>query len=348
MRSMTARFFRRLAREERGFSLVYLTIWLVVIMGAASLVIDLGNGWRTRRALIPATDSAALAAAQEYAYGRDGCAGMDDSYLSQNESTASVTACTPNVSGSRVGWVSVSGTQNVDTWFAPILGFGDYPADSTSIAAIGPPSTVTGLRPIGLCFEGNVDLQNLILNPPAGPTLLTIPYDKDQPSDCGSGASNGNWGIVDFDGTPTSNPETADWMRNGYDGEVSFANHTVSTCVGEPHCYPGGPGADFTSGPVRSAMDWLILNDVWFTIPVFNFHDDPSGANERFHMMGVLRVQLEAYSVTGNPPPNTDFFQFLVEPGLITGTCCGGGGESSGNRVIALCGVDPNATAACP
>ncbi len=65
-------------RDDDGVTLPLVAIMLVVITGMAALTIDLGNGWRIRRALIPATDSAALAAAQDYAQGINGCDTTDD------------------------------------------------------------------------------------------------------------------------------------------------------------------------------------------------------------------------------------------------------------------------------
>ena len=61
--------------------------------------------------------------------------------------------------------------------------------------------------------------------------------------------------------------------------------------------------------------------------------------------MGIVRVRLVDFEVNG--APSGRFFELLVRPGLITGTCCGPPGGASGNKVIAICGVDPGAFAAC-
>ena len=69
------------------------------------------------------------------------------------------------------------------------------------------------------------------------------------------------------------------------------------------------------------------------------------GANAEFHLMGIVRVRLVDFEVNG--APSGRFFELLVRPGLITGTCCGPPGGAWGNKVIAICGVDPGAFAAC-
>ena len=331
----------RLVDDDRGFSIAFVAINLVVLLGMAALVIDLGNGWRTRRALIPATDAAALAAAQDYVNGDDGCALSAGTYLTNNEANAGLVSCTPFLYNADQGRVSVTGTHNVDTWFAPVIGLGDYPVDSVSTAVWGPPATVTCLRPIGLCIEGSAALASVINNPPASETLIRIDYSKDQPDACGGASIPGNWGTVDFDGGANSNADTKDWVLNGYPGEVSFANHPVTSCAGEPHCYEGDTGA---LAGIGNELNQLQSSGIYFTLPVFNFIENP-GANASMHLMGVVRVRLIDFRVNG--PQHNRYFDLLVKPGLITGTCCGGGSGAAGNKVIALCGVDPNEFGAC-
>lgn len=327
--------------DERGVTMPVVALSMVVLLGMASLVIDLGNGWRTRRALIAATDAAALAAAQDFVNGTNGCTSTAGNYLTANEPTSVLVSCVPFAYNPDQGRVTVTATQNVQTWFAAVIGEGDYDAPSVTTAVWGPPASVTGLRPIGLCYDGSAALQAVIDNPPATATIVRVDYDKDQPNACGGAAVPGNWGTIDFDGGANSNSDTKDWVTNGFPGEVYFANHPVASCAGEPHCYQGDTGA---LAGINAELDGLRDSGIFFTLPVFNYVENP-GANASFHLMGVIRVRLLDYQVNG--PASGRFFELLVEPGLITGTCCGGGGGAGGNKVIALCGVDPNAYGAC-
>ena len=158
---------------------------------------------------------------------------------------------------------------------------------------------------------------------------------------CGGTNIPGNWGTVDFDGGANSNSDTKDWVENGYPGEVEFSNHAVSSCAGEPHCYEGDTGA--LSG-INSELNGLRSSGIYFTLPVFNFVENPGG-NALLHLMGVVRVRLIDFQVNG--PEASRFFTLSVKPGLITGTCCGGGSGAGGNKVITICGVDPSQFAAC-
>jgi Flp pilus assembly protein TadG len=314
---------------------------LVLIMGMAALVIDLGNGWRTRRALIPATDAASLAAAQDYAKGANGCAATAGAYLVNNEATASLVSCVPFSYSTNQGRVTVVGSEPVRTWFAPIIGRGNYTVQSVTTAVWGPPESVTGLRPVGLCITGSTALQGVVNNPPVVDTLVRIKYSKDQPNQCGGTSIPGNWGTIDFNGGANSNAETKDWVTNGYPGSVVFANEVVTSCAGEPHCYQGDTGA---LNGISSELTALKNSGIYFMLPVFNYVENP-GANARFHLIGVIRAKLIDFKLNG--ADSSRFFDLLVKPGLVTGTCCGAPSGASGNKVIAICGVDPNAFAAC-
>ncbi len=329
---------RSVRHGERGITLPLVAIAIVVLMGAASLALDIGNGWLTRRDLIIATDSAALAAAQEYASGDlatfEDCSSIASTYMTKNGGAASF-SCTPYD-----GFVTVTATDDVQTWFASVIGRGDYTVNSTTSAAWGPPEAVTGLRPIGLCYEGSAALQAIVNSPPAPGTsvMLTIDYDKDQPNACGAGATPGNWGVLDFDGGGNT---FKDLILYGYEGEVYVSDHAVSSCSSEAHCYGPDPGA---LAGVQGELNTLQSSGIFFTLPVFNFVEG-NGKNARYHLMGVLRVRLVSYKVNGNP--NGRYFEFEVEPGLITGTIGGSGSGANNNSVIAICGVDPGDVSAC-
>ena len=324
---------------ERGIALPFVALSLVVLLGMASITIDIGNGYRTRRALIAATDSSALAAAQDFAVDDDGCL-VAKQYLLANDADGTCNGYPTTREGQ--GYVVVEATANVQTWFAGIIGQGDYDAGALTAAVWGPPLAVTGLRPIGLCFEGSAALQDIVNNPPPTNTVLRIDYDKDHPDDCFGSETPGNWGVTDFN---VGGNHFKEWVKNGYPGEVEFANHTVTSCAGEEaHCYGSDPG---NPTGAQNELNGLRNSGVFFTVPVFNFVDESSGPGNNFemHFMGVLRVQLLSFKVNGNPGGR--YFEFLVEPGLITGTCCGPGGGAGDNKVIAICAVDPNAYLAC-
>ena len=138
---------------ERGATMVIVAIVVVVLFGmAAVLVIDLGNGWQSRRHLITATDAAALAAAQDYAIDLDGCTNQAATYVNNNFADATMVSCVLGGSPG-AGWVTVTADVDVTTVLAGVIGAGDYDVSSASTARWGTTRTVGGLRPLSLCAK---------------------------------------------------------------------------------------------------------------------------------------------------------------------------------------------------
>jgi hypothetical protein len=319
----------------------------VVIFGMAALVIDLGSGWRTRRALIPATDSVALAAVQNYVETGNQLADCSTvagvNYLTANAATAALVGNCLWGGNSTQGYVLVTAEDTAPTWFAGVIGGGDFPVQSTSAAAYGPPSTVSGLRPIGLCFDSHPQLQQAVNAEQA--TTVTIQYGSNQPNGCGP--VSGNWGIVTFTGGTPSNQVIQDQIMNGYDGPVSWDPHVPGSCnLGqEDHCVSLDPGA--VSNSYQQELDHLVDNQIWFALPVFNFSEQAQTAGFPYyvHLAAIVRVRLVSYDLTGQQQNRS--FTFEVEPGLVQGECCGSGGGAAGNKVVAMCATDPNDLSAC-
>src|SRR4051812_44857626 len=131
---------RRAARaDERGAVAVMVAIVLVLLMGLAALALDSGNGWRTRRSLITATDAAALAAADTYAQKGNGCAGVPSTFVSANVPAASVTGCNLTPLGPGAAAVTVQAKVPLHYTFAGIIGVGDRDVHSSTTAAYGQP-----------------------------------------------------------------------------------------------------------------------------------------------------------------------------------------------------------------
>lgn len=337
MRSLNpTRSLRSLLSEERGASLALVALSLVWIVGLASLVVDIGGGWLSRQTLISATDAAALAAAQDLV-DRPGDAGgacnTAETYVAGNAPAAVVTDCAVTPFGANGGLVTVTAGAQFEPVFTDLTT--DESVQSVSTATWGPPLTVSGLRPFALCYDGSSALRHLVDNPPSGPTWIRISYTKDVPSDCGGATSAGNFATVDFDGgTPIT--EIRDWMLNGHPGQIEFDPSTVIDCEGAAVCYQ----RPYASNDIRWEMQTLIYNQTYVAFPLFNY----SNVDE-VHLIGVVRARLYAFMLDG--PPEDWWIELKVDPGLITGTCCGPPAVLSGNQVIAICGVDPGAYQAC-
>lgn len=328
---------RALHADERGATLALVALSMVGLVAAAALVVDVGHGRLTRQNLLPATDAAALAAAQELVerpWDTTGACSAAAGYVTGNSPAAAMTGCDTVSLGPDGGRVEVAATENVDAFFAD----GDDDDGSTlsaSTAAWGPPLTVSGLRPVALCYDGSLDLQRLIDEPPDGPTWVVVDFAMDDPVACGGLLALGNFLSVDF-GSDTSTYEIRNWMRDGYPGQVAFDGTPASSCGGGVACYERPYALLDLTWELASLRD----SRSYVAFPVYDYAD-----LDQVHLIGFVRARLYAFDLSGLPGGWS--LELKVDPGLIAGTCCGPAGIDGGNKAIALCGVDPGAHLAC-
>ena len=328
----------RFARSERGAVTAITAIALVALMAAAALAIDVGVGWHSRRNLVTTTDAAALAAAQSYATSVAGCPTVASQWVTNNQPTATMTACDPVVNGA-AGKVSVDAEETIGTFFGRAIGLNSIHTESSSTADWGSASTATGLRPFRLCAE-SPGIQAFLANPSVVQTHR-IDYTKDDPNDCGGNTVPGNWGTIDFDGGSNSNADTKDWILNGYQGAVNAGTPT-GDCTTEAYaCYPGDTGAP--TG-VKNETDWLQNSGIYFGLPIYNVATD-NGSNAEFHIFAFVRVRIVDYKFTG--AQSTWYIELEFAPGLITGTCCNPSGPPTNAKVVSLCDVDRKNLGGC-
>ena len=335
MRSLSLRRPPRPHGRERGATLALVAISLVWIVGVASLVVDIGGGWTTRQELVSATDAAALAAVQDLVDqpgDHAGACATAGTYVATNAPTATVTDCSVTPLGSAGGRLTIGASEDFDPLFTDLTE--DRAIHSLSTATWGPPVTVSSLRPVAFCYDGSAELQQAIDNPPSSPELVTVSFYRDDPTDCGGVANVGNFATIDFPGG-TANSEIDDWVLEGYPGQIGFEAATTTGCDGGVTCYE----RPYASSYIENELLALRQRASYETFPIYDYADA-----DEIHLVGVIRARLVDFDITD---PTSWWFKLEIGPGLVTGTCCGPPALSSGNKVIALCGVDPDAYEAC-
>ncbi len=327
-----------LRATERGAVMVITAVSMVALLAAAALAVDIGNGFQTRRRLVTTSDAAALAAAQDFVLGANGCATQAAAFVNANFPDANLLACsTAAGSSANAGAVTVSVDAEVRAWFSPVIGLGNFDADSSTTVEWGGPIAVSGLRPFGLCATGSNAFQAWLGNP-TSTAVITIPYSKDDQPDACNGDANvpGNWGVIDFNGGSNPQGETNTWTQDGYDGLVN-AGTLGATCDTEAFaCYEGNPGS--FNNPLAGPLAFLRDNQITFTLPVFDSLNELPGGNAQFHFVYFVNVQLVDFRVNGNQANR--FLTLRFQPGLAQGTCCDNSGPNTGVKVIAVCAVD--------
>ncbi len=287
----------RIKREETGGVIILVAISIVVLMGMAALVIDVGGMYTARRQMVNAADAAALAGAQELVLGGD-IKGISNYYAKTlNEAdTAEVYVDLDKQT------VTVEAEKLVEFTFARVLGFSNTEVPARAVAVAGPLRKAAGLIPIGVPENKLVD---------EGETMEVIRFKMD--------FGPGNWGWISFEGTGNQfNPNTiADHIRDGYPELVE---------VGDPIQTRTG-----TFNPkMATEVDEHISNGNKVFVPIVE--EGTGTGTEEFTIVGFAAIVLEERE--GNPAHTT--ITARVEEGEFASGIIDPEGPDYGLKGIAL------------
>ncbi|MEN6313663.1 MAG: TadE/TadG family type IV pilus assembly protein [Clostridiaceae bacterium] len=122
-------------RSEKGTTAVMVALCMTVLLGFCALGVDIGVVAHERSRISNAVDSAALAGAQELIYDRDNACNVAKEYLEKNgiDPLRSEIVVFDNDTK-----VSVTANEDVDHYFARILGFNKTNVKATGVAECAP------------------------------------------------------------------------------------------------------------------------------------------------------------------------------------------------------------------
>jgi hypothetical protein len=233
-------------RDERGATAVIVTLSLIALFGLIVLTVDVGQLLFKRRAMVNASDAAALAAAQS-------CAGLSDSeapesmadvYAVDNVSTvnSSVANITDMVGcdGPPFGHVSVEYQMNQGLFFAGVLGFeGPAAVRTDATAGWGPAG---GANPMPIVVYTGDDQGNCDIVEGIGPGVSCyLWYDNDSFAGSSFGFLNlctesdpctPGWDVGAGDQCPNVGASLRDdWIGGNWMGGPNLVNYPAATYV---------------------------------------------------------------------------------------------------------------------
>lgn len=207
---------------EEGAVALVVAVTLVLMIGVAALAIDLGAAWSTKRDLVIDLDSASLSGARTLAEGRnlvpDSCppggspsddllerieaasAGMFAANGGRADLLATEVDCTRST-------VTVRGSQESVTAFAPVLGVDDLTPGGYSIS-LSDQGAGGELLPVTLCLFGRQVQQFLAAGQPAN-TVYRVPFSAQTGFQCGNDPSNYGWW------PSNAASDIREWIRGG-------------------------------------------------------------------------------------------------------------------------------------
>jgi hypothetical protein len=353
MRVMTTYLKARLHPEsERGAVAVIFAISLIAIFAIAVLTIDVGGLFYQRRAMVNASDAAALAAAQS-------CATLGDTTDPETEADTNAAL---NVSGltassggitdsagcdtSSSGHVTVHYTTQQQNFFAQVLGFGNSTTVATSATAVwGPAGGANSPLPIVLnlgTLQGTCPIP-LPDSEIGRPCYLWYDNDKFSQSNFGF-MSLTQWNVssgFSCDHSGGAN-DLSTWIGGGWTGVPLDLNYPAPTYV----CSETGG----TTSSWQSALQAIVSDpDPADRIKFFPINDESgqimNGPQiDKYDIVGFAALRVDgawkankAPAACGSVPNASAYCMLVTWQGYQfgQGICCGG--VDMGTREIRLC-----------
>jgi Flp pilus assembly protein TadG len=321
--------------NQRGQSMAITVVFMVVLLGFAALVIDVGSWYRAHRSAQATADAAALAGAQVLPDTQSASA-LATQYVNKNSSGGSgpgTGGTTPQITITQTGYemdtIRVKVTRPSPGFFAKVFGsaFGSVTVSGSATArAYNVYSVQNGIAPITVnykhpllnCTRG----QNPTCAPTFGtPTQLTL---EDIHTSGGKDAA-GSFGLINLNGVGSGNigaGTLADWLLNGYHDHELTTGH-----------YDAAPSANFNNSQFTTALDQQIGHELLF--PVYRLLKGP-GSNAMYDIIGWVGFVIDSYTTDGSDGVINGHFTRYTTDGVPVENGGGGGAQGLGVHRIEL------------
>ncbi len=285
--------------KERGASTVIVAVLLVVLLGFAALVVDVGAMYGEKAQLQNGADFAALAIAHDCAGGTCGDTEANAENLADsnsNDAASGVTSVTfPAPTTVRVEtYARESGTENdsFSLFFAKLMGFETTQIHALAAASWGPPNSGSTLPwTVSECVFrdfltssqlADLDSTGNFTGDPIA-THILLRYDENTP---------------DYEGCESQNgyqPGGFGWLEANADCSADIT--LDGTVVGQPgNSFPKAGGKEKVCQDVLAG----ILNEP-VLIPLFSSAVNGGGDKTEYTLIGFAAFQVAGYKFGGGP-----------------------------------------------
>jgi Flp pilus assembly protein TadG len=291
-RTTRARRTRLAGHDESGQAVLLSVVWMVVLLGMAGLVIDVGAWYRSQRHLQQQADAAALAGAQDLP--RDtATAGVEaQSYASKNGFSLPVSGITiggavvPNDS------ITVKVDEDSPTYFTKLFGFKSVAVRAEATAQTNLMGSAKYVAPIA------VKVTHPMLagaGCPCFDTPTTLPLGK-------TGAP-GAFALIDLDGSKggTGASDLADWIQHGFDDYLDLGDYFSNT------------GAKWNSSQIDAAL--TARKGTVLMFPVYDTLTG-TGVNALYHVVAWAGFRLDSFTASGSSGSISGAFTEITWDGL--------------------------------
>ena len=299
------------SRSDRGQATVLTLVFLVVLLGMAALVLDIGSWYRADRATQNTADAAALAGAQALPSDPGNANTLALQYVTKNGGgTPTVSLQTKFATNDTV---KVNVSRPATGVFTKLFGVRTVTVGSHASARASLMDQAKYVAPIGVNIL-NPKLKGTATCPCFGGTnLTTLPLGK-------TGAP-GSFDLINIDESHggTGPSILANWILKGFDGYLSLGD------------YFSDAGAKWNSSEVQNALNARDNTELLF--PVYDTIKG-SGANAQYHVIAWVGFHMTAHEEHGSTGSITGWFTEVVWTGIASTSATGQ--PNLGARVVNL------------
>jgi len=307
------------ARSERGQATVLTLVFLVVLLGMAALVLDIGSWYRDDRDTQSTADSAALAGAQALPDDTSQAVSLASQYASKNGGGLQSATISSSIASDDTIKVKIS--RQSPGIFTKLFGHNSTTVGSTATARVAPLSQAMYVAPIVVnvlhpalhcggtqqrpipCFGQPTELDLLDLHSPGGSNAA------------------GSFGLINLTGDPTGNVGAgtlAGWMEHGYDHMMPLGK------------YDAAPSANFNNGTFQNALQDRIGDEVLF--PIYDTLIS-QGSNAQYNVIGWIGFHVTSYHAGGSTGWVRGWFTKVIWRGIQSTSSSG---SNWGSKTIQL------------
>jgi Flp pilus assembly protein TadG len=301
-------------RRESGQATVVTLIFLVVLLGMAALVLDIGSWYRADRATQSTADAAALAGAQVLPYDPANASSLALQYANKNGGGLSSSEIHITKSLGDNDTIQVHVSKGANGVFTKLFGVNTVTVGSKATARATLMQSAQYVAPIGVNLK-HQKLKGTSSCPCFGAgNMTTIPLGKN--------GAPGSFDLLNIDGSKggTGGQTLAQWILKGYSGYLPIGSYLSDT------------GAKWNDSLVQNALEQRMHTTLLF--PVYDILSG-TGANATYHVVGWVGFYLTDHTANGSSGSISGYFTQVVWDG-IESKASDGSNPDLGARVVKL------------
>jgi hypothetical protein len=260
-------------KRELGQAAVLTVLFMVVLLGMAAAVLDVGKWYRDDRRLQATMDAAALAGAQALPESTAEAESLANAYAGKNGGGLDDTLITTKTIANDT--IEVKGSRPSEGFFTQLFGLSSVTVHATAKARVGVLASAKWAAPIA------VDEQHPFIQNKRWGEATTLELDKVGP---------GAFRIMNIDGSygGTSPPDLAEWIRSGYEGYMPLG------------WYYSDPGTKYNTSPhFKQALEDVAVTGEEILLPVYR-QTREQGAGFEYEVVGWVGFVVTGYHIQGS------------------------------------------------